>query len=65
MVEEMTATGISGNTTNNNGNVTIEHAEVNMNATIANDYDARQAGQNVLEEIVKIARKSTVQSIRR
>ena len=44
---------------------TIEHAEVNMNTTIANDYDARRAGQNALEEMVKIARKTGAQSVGR
>ena len=66
MVESMTASGVSGNTTNNNGgNVTIEHAEVNVEASVASDYDARRIGQNALEEMVKIARKSSVQSIGR
>jgi hypothetical protein len=36
-----------------------------MNATISNDYDARRAGQLALEEMVKIARKTSVQNIGR
>ena len=46
--------------------VTIEHAEVNMNVDqIANDYDARRAGANALDEMLKIARKAGNNSIRR
>ena len=45
---------------------TFENVSVNMNVgSIANDYDARRAGQNALEEMLNIARKSNVQSIRR
>ena len=42
--------------------VVIEHAEVNLNATIANDYDARRAGNLVMDEMVKIARKNGMQN---
>ena len=46
--------------------ITIEHAEVNMNVEqIANDYDARRAGANALDEMLKIARKAGNNSIRR
>jgi hypothetical protein len=65
MVEAMTATGVTGKAATTCDSIVIEHAEVNMNATIANDYDARRAGQNALDEMIKIARKSTVQSVRR
>jgi len=39
----MNLSGVNNNTTNE-GNVTIERVEVNMNAMIANDYDAKRAG---------------------
>ena len=43
--------------------IVIEHAEVNMNvASIANDYDARRAGNMVMDEMVKIARKNGMQN---
>ena len=51
---------------NTNNSVIIENATVEMNVqSIANDYDARRAGQQALEEMLKIARKTSVQSIRR
>ena len=40
------------------GTVIIEHAEVNLNAEIANDYDATRAGQRVYEELMAMARKA-------
>lgn len=45
--------------------VNIENAVVNMNATISNDYDARRAADTVMEEMVRIARKTTAQQARR
>ena len=46
--------------------ITIENAAVNMNvAAIKNDYDARRAGEQALEEMVRIARKTGAQSVRR
>lgn len=45
--------------------INIENAVVNMNATISNDYDARRAADNVLDEMVRIARKTTAQQARR
>ena len=49
-----------------NGSIVIEHAEVNMNGTsISNDYDARRAGEQALEEMLRIARKTNPQGIRR
>ena len=45
--------------------INIENASVNMNATISNDYDARRAADTVMEEMVRIARKTTAQQARR
>ena len=50
------------NTVNNDG-VTIEQAIVEMHvAKIANDYDAQRAGEQALEKMVNIARKSVGQN---
>lgn len=54
----------SSYTTNTEG-IIIQHAEVNMNTTIANDYDARRAGEQALEQMVSIARKSGTRSVQR
>lgn len=51
--------GVSGS------GVNIENAVVNMNATIANDYDARRAANTVMDEMIRIARKTTAQQARR
>lgn len=40
------------------GTIIIEHAEVNLNAEIANDYDATRAGQRVYEELMAMARRA-------
>ena len=49
-----------------NNSITIENATVEMNVqSIANDYDARRAAQMALDEMLAIARKTSVQSIRR
>ena len=46
--------------------VIIEKAVVEMNvAKLANSYDARQAGKDALNEMVKIARKTGVQGVGR
>ena len=46
--------------------ITIEKAVVEMNvAKLANSYDARQAGKDALNEMVKIARKTGVQGVGR
>ena len=47
--------------------ITIENATVNMNVQqISNDYDARRAGEQALNEIMRIARKSgATNSVRR
>ena len=42
------------------GSIVIQNAQVNIQpGTISNDYDARRAGEMALEEMVKIARKTT------
>ena len=46
---------------NNSESLVIENAVVNMNvASIANDYDARRAGEQAMEEMLRIARKTRV-----
>ena len=51
-------------TTNNP--IIINNATVEMNVgSIANDYEARRAGEQALEKMMEIARKTSVQSIRR
>ena len=43
-----------------NSSIIIQNAQVNIQpGTISNDYDARRAGEMALEEMVKIARKTT------
>lgn len=54
------------NNNNTNEAITIEHAEVNMNVEqLANDYDARRAGEQALQEMLRIARKGSVTTVRR
>ena len=50
-----------------NPSIFIENASVNMNVQqISNDYDARRAGEQALNEIMRIARKSgATNSVRR
>jgi len=56
-------THLADNSTNG---LVIENATVNMNVqSIANDYDARRAGEQALDEMMRIARKTGAQSIRR
>ena len=44
----------------NTESIIIQNAQVNIQpGTISNDYDARRAGEIALEEMVKIARKTT------
>lgn len=46
--------------------IVIENAAVNMNVqSLASDYDARRAGEAALDEMMRIARKTSVQNIRR
>ena len=53
------------NNSTDNG-VIIEKAEVNVDvAQLANDYDARRAGDTIMDEILQIARKTGVSSVRR
>ena len=55
----------TGNISGDSG-IIIENASVNMYVEeIANDYDARRAGEQALEEMLKIARKSGANSVRR
>ena len=55
------------NNTSNNSGINIENATVNMNVQqLANDYDAKRAGEQALAEIMRIARKTSANnSIRR
>lgn len=57
----------AANISNDANAVTIENVSVNMNISkIANDYDARRAGEQTMEEIMRIARKTgAANSIRR
>ena len=49
-----------------NNSIVIENATVEMNVgSIANDYEARRAGEQALEKMLEIARKTSVQTIRR
>jgi hypothetical protein len=49
-----------------NAAIVIENAQVNIQpGVISNDYDARRAGEMALEEMVKIARKTTNRVISR
>lgn len=53
-------------TTTSDEGINIEHVEVNMNVKeIASDYDARRAGETAMDEIIKIARKTGYNSVRR
>ena len=46
--------------------IVIEKAEVNIQpGVISNDYEAKRAGEMALEQMVKIARKTGKQSVRR
>ena len=64
-IESMTKS-LSGLQAGGGSNITIEHAEVNIEpGTISNDYDARRAGEMALEEMVKIARKSGNRTVSR
>lgn len=59
--------GTTANSTANDNSIIIENATVNMNvSSIANDYDARRAGEQALSEMIRIARKTgAANSIRR
>lgn len=61
---EIVAPAIADNLHDNS--IVIENATVEMHVdSIANDYDARRAGEQALEKMLSIARKSSVQSFRR
>ena len=57
----------STTTSSASGGITIENATVNMNVQkIANDYDAKRAGEQALNEMLRIANKtSAANNIRR
>jgi len=59
--------GTTANSTANDNSIIIENATVNMNvSSIANDYDAKRAGEQALSEMIRIARKTgAANSIRR
>jgi len=62
---QQNAAAAVGSITTNDSGINIENAVVNMNATIANDYDARRAGEQALEQMITIARKSGTRSVAR
>ena len=50
----------SNNTVEAVPNVVIEEVNLEIaSGTISNDYDAKRAGEKILEEMVKISRKTT------
>lgn len=58
-IEEITGNSSSYSPAESSG-IVIENATVNIQpGTISNDYDARRAGEMALEEMIKIARKTT------
>lgn len=58
-----TATQSDYNSIDRGAAMTIENATVNMNvSSIANDYDARRAGEQALSEMVRIARKTSAKN---
>ena len=60
------SSSIINSITNDNEGINIENLDFIMNVeNIANDYDARRAGQQAFEEMVRIARKSGNRTISR
>mgnify|MGYP007038179470 CR=1 FL=1 len=58
MYDDITRGGY-GEYYNRNNSVVIERAEVNMNVQrLANDYDARRAGDQIMDQMLTIARKT-------
>ena len=54
------------NTINRGEAINIDKAEVIMNVgSIANDYDARRAGESALEQMLNIARKTGTRGVSR
>ena len=59
-LEEITGNTSHYSTENNTEQIVIQNAQVNIQpGVISNDYSARRAGEMALEEMVKIARKTT------
>lgn len=59
-LEEITNNTSRYSTETNSEQIIIQNAQVNIQpGTISNDYSARRAGEMALEEMVKIARKTT------
>ena len=59
-LEEITNNTSRYSTENNTEQIVIQNAQVNIQpGVISNDYSARRAGEMALEEMVKIARKTT------
>ena len=51
------------NTNNTQGGITFEHAEVNVHVDkLANGYDAARAGDDIMKEMLNIARKTSAQN---
>ena len=51
------------NSVDSSSSVVIEHAEVNMRVEkLANSYDAARAGDDVMRELLAIARKTSAQN---
>lgn len=66
MINGMVLGNSTNSSTDNSYNgIIIEKVELIMNANIANDYDARRAGSNVMDEIIQIARKTGMNGVRR
>ena len=60
MLESLGRTFSSIDNSSNNREVVFENVEVNIAANaIASDYDARRAGEQVLEELMSIARRNS------
>ena len=60
MLESLGRSFSSIDNSSNNREVVFENVEVNIAANaIASDYDARRAGEQVLEELMSIARRNS------
>jgi hypothetical protein len=59
------ANGSTYNSIDRSAATSIGSIQMNMEVKeIANDYDAKRAGEQAMEEMLRIARKSTVTSLR-
>ena len=57
------STGTYDSINNTDNGVTIEHAEVNVSVEkLANSYDATRAGEDIMREMLNIARKTKAQN---